>query len=182
MATLGWAKLQSNHMAWASKGIPAIYEHSCQVPTWSHRTSCFLSLVVRLVTQSSDSQKVNGYCACCQWIQLESSSPSLSFTLTLQSGSSASRLFPRLRWSTRRRGHQISWNIRIWMRSFAIYGKWSVQTSIDTHTCSNYAVTLVWGSLRLAPINIKKGQKQDFKNIKNVKGCRDGMPKSMQTR
>ena len=30
--------------------------------------------------------------------------------------------------------------------------------------------------------NIKKVQKQDFKNIKNVKGCRDGMPKSMQTR
>ena len=28
-------------------------------------------------------------------------------------------------------------------------------------------------------INIKKVQKQD---LKNVKGCRDGMPKSMQTR
>ena len=27
-------------------------------------------------------------------------------------------------------------------------------------------------------INIK----QDLKNIKNVKGCRDGMPKTMQTR
>ena len=25
-------------------------------------------------------------------------------------------------------------------------------------------------------------QKQDLKNIKNVKGCRDGIPKSMQTR
>ena len=31
-------------------------------------------------------------------------------------------------------------------------------------------------------INIKKVQKQYLKNIKNVKGCRDGMPKSMQTR
>ena len=28
----------------------------------------------------------------------------------------------------------------------------------------------------------KKVQKQDLINIKNVKGCRDGMPKSMQTR
>ena len=28
----------------------------------------------------------------------------------------------------------------------------------------------------------KKIQKQDLKNIKNVKRCRDGMPKSMQTR
>ena len=36
---------------------------------------------------------------------------------------------------------------------------------------------------RLKPkINIKKVQKQDLKNIKNVKGCRNGMPKSMQTR
>ena len=31
-------------------------------------------------------------------------------------------------------------------------------------------------------INNKKVQKQDLKNIENVKRCRDGMPKSMQTR
>ena len=31
-------------------------------------------------------------------------------------------------------------------------------------------------------VNIKKLQKQDLKNIKDVKGCRDGMPKSMRTR
>ena len=31
-------------------------------------------------------------------------------------------------------------------------------------------------------IDIKKVQKQDLKNITNVKGCRNGMPKSMQTR
>ena len=31
-------------------------------------------------------------------------------------------------------------------------------------------------------INITKVQKQDFRNLKIVKGCRDGMPKSMQTR
>ena len=35
--------------------------------------------------------------------------------------------------------------------------------------------------LTVTEINIKKVQKQDFKNI-NVKKCRDGMPKSMQTR
>ena len=35
--------------------------------------------------------------------------------------------------------------------------------------------------LTVTEINIKKVQKQDL-NIKNVKGCRDGMPKSMQTR
>ena len=36
--------------------------------------------------------------------------------------------------------------------------------------------------LTVTEINIKKLQKQDLKNIKNVKGCRGGMPKSMQTR
>ena len=36
--------------------------------------------------------------------------------------------------------------------------------------------------LTITEINIKKVQKQDLKNIKNVKRCRDGMPKSMQTR
>ena len=37
-------------------------------------------------------------------------------------------------------------------------------------------------SYTIAEINIKKVQKQDLRNIKNVKRCRDGMPKSMQTR
>ena len=41
---------------------------------------------------------------------------------------------------------QSSW--KIWMRSIEIYGKWSF------HTHFRNAVTLVWGSLRLAPINI----------------------------
>ena len=36
--------------------------------------------------------------------------------------------------------------------------------------------------LTVTEINIKKVQKQDLKNIKYVKGCRDGRPKSMQTR
>ena len=36
--------------------------------------------------------------------------------------------------------------------------------------------------LTVTEINIKKVQKQDLKNIKNVKRCRDGMPKSRQTR
>ena len=36
--------------------------------------------------------------------------------------------------------------------------------------------------LTVTEINTKKVQKQDLKTIKNVKGCRDGMPKSVQTR
>ena len=43
-------------------------------------------------------------------------------------------------------------------------------------------IFLVGLRLTVTEINIKKVQKQDLKNIKNVKGCRDGMPKSMQTR
>jgi len=39
-----------------------------------------------------------------------------------------------------------------------IYGKWSVQANkqanIHTHGCNE--VTLVWGSLRLAPITLKQ--------------------------
>ena len=33
--------------------------------------------------------------------------------------------------------------------------------------------------LTVTEINIKKVQKQEIKNIKNVKRCRDGMPKGM---
>ena len=36
--------------------------------------------------------------------------------------------------------------------------------------------------ITVTEINIKKVQKQDLENIRNVKGCRDGTPKSMQTR
>ena len=41
------------------------------------------------------------------------------------------------------------------MRSFKIYGKWSVQASnqVNIHTHVRNEVTPVWGSLRLAPIN-----------------------------
>ena len=44
---------------------------------------------------------------------------------------------------------------------------------------SGVAVTL---GLTVTENNIKKVQKQDLKNIKNVKRRRDGMPKSRQTR
>ena len=36
--------------------------------------------------------------------------------------------------------------------------------------------------LTVTEIKHQKVQKQDLENIKNVEGCRDGMPKSMQTR
>ena len=54
-------------------------------------------------------------------------------------------------------GYRSSWNI--WTCSFEIYGKWSVQTSIDrythvTHTHVLNGIILVWSSLRLAPITI----------------------------
>ena len=46
-------------------------------------------------------------------------------------------------------------NIKIYTRSFKIYGIWpqaSKQASIHTHVRN--AVTLVWGSLRLAPTSV----------------------------
>ena len=42
-------------------------------------------------------------------------------------------------------------------------------------------VTIERNLLRLR-CNSKKYKNKTQKNIKNVKGCRDGMPKSMQTR
>ena len=50
---------------------------------------------------------------------------------------------------------QSSWNI--WLLSFKVYSKWSVQASKQvskqTYTHVHNEVTLVWGLLRLAPIN-----------------------------
>ena len=58
---------------------------------------------------------------------------------------------PDLHWPSHASRYQSSWNI--WTHWFQIYGKWSVQTSkqanIHTHVLNK--VTLVWGSLRLAP-------------------------------
>ena len=46
-----------------------------------------------------------------------------------------------------------------------------------------FHILLIGLGLTVTEINIKKVQKQDLKKtLKNVKGCRDGMPKSMQTR
>ena len=56
-------------------------------------------------------------------------------------------------------------------------------TTVNTVSSSGVVITLEIGlGLTVTEINIKKVQKQDFKNIKNVKRCRDGMPKSMQTK
>ena len=53
-------------------------------------------------------------------------------------------------------------------------------SSLDCSSQCSYMLGRL--GLTVTEINIKKVQKQDLKNIKNVKGCRDGMPKSMQTR
>ena len=68
----------------------------------------------------------------------ESSSPLLSFMLTTQSGSSPSCSFSQLSWNT---GQCIqSWNVLDPGLNYAEY------------VCN--AVTLVWGSLRLAPFSL----------------------------
>ena len=119
------------------------------------------SLVSCLVTRSSDSHHsshmdniIHGSqsCrACCQCIQLKSLL-SLSFTATLQSGSSPLCSFSRVLRSLLK--YTLAWTFR--MHSFKIYGKWSVQTNKPTnkhrYTHVRNAVTLVWCSLRLAPI------------------------------
>ena len=131
---------------WASREISAMYERSCQAHIWSQCTSCCLfclSLIACLVLQSSDSQKLNCR-ACCQWIQLKLSSLLLSFTPILRFGSSPSHSFSRLRWSTHQRGHREIYK-KFLSALIGIYGKWSVQASIDAHTraqCNHASVGL----------------------------------------
>ena len=56
-------------------------------------------------------------------------------------------------------------------------------TKLSMHAVSSSGVVVILAFLGLGltvtEISIKKVQKQD---LKNVKRCRDGMPKSMQTR
>ena len=78
--------------------------------------------------------------------------PRASFTLTLRSSSSP---LPTRQWA----GHiACTKGFHEIFTSFKIYGMWSVHTAIDRQidrqidTRVRNAVTLVWGSLRLAPI------------------------------
>ena len=61
---------------------------------------------------------------------------------------------------------------------------WNYYQTVNAVSCSCVACKILFLGLGLTvtEINIKKVQKQDLKNIKNAKRCRDGMPKSMQTR
>ena len=59
---------------------------------------------------------------------------------------------------------------------------WKLMPSLLHCAVVLYAIIFKFLKTRLrSNINIKKVHKQDLKS-KNVKGCRDGMPKSMQTR
>ena len=59
----------------------------------------------------------------------------------------------------------------------------TIYKTVNAVSSSGVAVTLEIFFFGLGlTVNIKKVQKQDLKNIKNVKRCRDSMPKSMQTR
>ena len=73
-----------------------------------------------------------------------------------------------------------------WLYYSLLLHAWNYYSTVNTVSSSGVVVTLeiffLGLGLTVTEINIKKVQKQDFKNIKNVKRCRDGMPKSMQTR
>ena len=106
------------------------------------------SLVACLVTQSSDSHHSSQSCrACCQCIQLKSSSLSLFFTATLQSG-----FCSVVCGSPRRCGHSIIVKYLNVLIKFTVSGR-SKQTNKQAYTHVRNAVTVVWGSLRLAPIS-----------------------------
>ena len=72
------------------------------------------------------------------------------------------------------------------------FGEVGLQQILPGNVITWFQVLVLWLHVKeifflglgvtVTEVNIKKLQKQDLKNIKNVKGCRDGMPKSMQTR
>ena len=61
---------------------------------------------------------------------------------------------------------------------------WNYYQTVNavSSSCVTLKIFFLGLGLTVTEINIKIVQKQDLKNIKNVKRCRDGMPKSMQTR
>ena len=65
---------------------------------------------------------------------------------------------------------------------FGNTNKLSVLFQLSSGVTLERNILLIGVGVTVTEINIKKVQKQDLKNIKNVEGCRDGMPKSMQTR
>ena len=103
--------------------------------------------------RSSDSHHSSQRCrACCQCIQLKSSSLLLSFTATLQSGSSPSCSFSLMTFALKCTSAWTFHHREIFECAhlkFTVSG-WSKQT--NKHRYTRNAVTLVWGSLRLAPI------------------------------
>ena len=56
---------------------------------------------------------------------------------------------------------------------------WNYYQTVNavSSSCVTLKIFFLGLSLTVTEINIKKVQKQDLKNIKNVKRCRDGMPK-----
>ena len=59
---------------------------------------------------------------------------------------------------------------------------WNYYQTVNAVSSSCVTLKIFLGlGLTVSEINIKKVQKQDL-NIKNVKRCRDGMPKSMRSR
>ena len=122
---------------WASRGILAMYERSCQVHTWRQHTSCCLSLATCLVTWSSDSYHSSESMLPCELPtfslnRLRSCSLShrpCSLTVALSDSSTS---------------------VSMW--TFNHYEIFTVSgQSNKQYTRVRNAVTLVWGSLRVTP-------------------------------
>ena len=123
---------------WASRGIPTVYEQSCQASNWSQNAPCArLSLAACIVTQSSDSY--HDFENKLPWVlPMHSTCYLHSHSLLCQPCSLAVALHARFHGIAEvhnRADIPSSWNICVhW---FEVYGMWPVQqTSIDRHTCT----------------------------------------------
>ena len=79
-----WHGLSFTVKPWASRGIPTMYERSCQACIWSQWLPVTSSLPCYAILRLTIVQKVS-FSVCCQCIQLELTSLSLTFTPTLYS-------------------------------------------------------------------------------------------------
>ena len=133
---------------WASRGIPAIYERSCQACAWSQHTSDLLSVTCSLSCQAIISTIVQKVAV---WAANAFSLNRLcarSFHADPAVWQQPSRSFSRLKYTSTSMWTFDHCEIFECAHFKFTVSAWSVQAY--TRVCN--AVTLVWGSLRLAPI------------------------------
>ena len=134
VATHAWTKLHWNHeLNFWHLWVPFMHG-----PTWSDPVNHCPYWVCTVCERPAVVSKAQTKIRLPRVLKLQSSSLWVADAALWQSD---------FHWPSNASQYRSLWNI--WMRSFKIYCKWSVQASKHTHVHNE--VTLVWGLLRLGP-------------------------------